>query len=108
MVERRQINVNENGEILAEATISAPDDTNCARAEVTVAPGHLPVGTRQKMADAVHEAVCEDNAQHLTASVPKGDAELVDGIRGHLSDVELRVAGASSIIHGDVVPFGRD
>ena len=34
----------------------------------------------------------------------EGDAELVDGFRGHLSDVELRVAGASSIIQGDIDP----
>ena len=107
MVDRRQISVEADGEILAEATISAPDADNCARAEVTVAPGHHPVGTRQQMADAVHEAVCNDNARHLTASVPKGDAELVNGIRDHLSDVELRVAGASSIIQGDVDPLGR-
>ena len=107
MVDRRQISLEDGGEILAEATISAPDEASGARAEITVAPGHLPVGTRQKMADAVHEMVCDDNARHLTASVPKGDAELVDGIRGHLSDVDLRAAGASTIIHGDVEPLGR-
>ena len=55
----------------------------------------------------MHEAVCNDNARHLTASVPKGDAELVDGIEGHLSDVDLRAAGASTIIHGAVDPLGR-
>jgi len=108
MVDRRHISVEENGEILAEATVSAPDEAECARAEVTVAPGHLPVGTRQKMADAVHEVVCDDHARHLTASVPKGDAELVDGIRSHLRDPELRVAGATSIIQGDVDPLGRE
>lgn len=104
MADKKQISVEENGEVLAQATISAPDENNGARAEVTMAPGHLPVGTRQKMADAVHEAVCDDNARHLTATVPKGDTELVDGLRGHLSDVELHVAGASSIIQGDVDP----
>ena len=108
MVEKRRISVEEDGEILAEATISSPDDDDCARAEVTVAPGHLPLGTRQKMADAVHEAACDDNADHLTATVPKGDVELVDGIRDHLSEVELRSAGASSIIQGDVRPLGHE
>ena len=104
MADKRQISIEENGQVLAEATITAPDENHGAQAEVTVAPGHLPVGTRQKMADAVHEAVCDDNAEHLTATVPLGDAELVDGIRGHLSDVDLRAAGASSIIEGDVDP----
>lgn len=102
MPEDKQISVEENGEVLAQATISPPDENHAARAEVTVAPGHLPVGTRQKMADAVYEAVCDDHAGHLTATVPKGDAELVEGIRDHLSDVELRAAGATSIIEGDI------
>ena len=48
MADKRQISVEENGEILAEATISAPDENNDARAEVTVAPGHHPSGTRQR------------------------------------------------------------
>ena len=48
MVDKRHISVEDGGEILAEATISAPDEARCARAEITVAPGRLPVGTRQK------------------------------------------------------------
>lgn len=104
MADKKQISIEENGQVLAEATITAPDKNNDARAEVTVAPGHLPVGTRQKMADAVHEAVCDGNAAHLTATVPHGDAELVNGIRDHLSNVDLRAAGASSIIEGDIAP----
>jgi hypothetical protein len=70
--------------------------------QVHVAPGHLPVGPRQKVADAVHEAVTEGHARHLTATVPCGDAELVEGIRQHLDDVELRAAGATCIIEGDI------
>jgi hypothetical protein len=54
------------------------------------------------MADAIHETVINDHADRLTASVPLGDAELVDGIRQHLDDPELRAAGATSIIEGDI------
>jgi hypothetical protein len=56
------------------------------------------------VADAVHEAVVEDQTRRLTATVPLGDAELVEGLRSHLDDVELRAAGATSIIVGDVKP----
>lgn len=56
------------------------------------------------MADAVHESVTEDNAQRLTATVPLGDAELVQGMTGHLNNVELRATGSTSIIKGDVKP----
>jgi hypothetical protein len=104
MANEKQINVEEDGRVLAQATVSVVDESSEARAQVHMEPGHLPVGTRQRMADAVHEAVTEENAQRLTATVPLGDAELVEGIRGHLSDVELRAAGATSIIEGEVKP----
>jgi hypothetical protein len=104
MADPRQIRVEQDGQVLAQATISVTEETSEACAQVHVAPGHIPVGTRQKMADAVHEAVTEDRAQHLTATVPLGDAELVDGIRSHLNDARLRAAGATSIIEGDVKP----
>ena len=42
--------------------------------------------------------VAEHHTRRLTATVPCGDAELVEGIRDHLDEVELRVVGASSII----------
>ena len=102
MADFKHISVEEDGQVLAQATISMADEDGDALAQVHVAPGHIPVGTRQKVVDAVHEAVTEDQAKRLTATVPCGDAELVEGIRDHLDDVELRAAGATSIIQGDV------
>ncbi|MET1006034.1 MAG: hypothetical protein ABWX96_10820 [Propionibacteriaceae bacterium] len=107
MADEREITVEGSGEVLARATVTTPDGSGEARAQVSMAPGHLPVGTRQRVADAVHEAVVADHAGHLTASVPVGDAELVDGIRDRLSDVHVRAAGASCIIEGDVDPPGQ-
>ena len=104
MADQRKITVEDGGEVVAHATVVTPDGTGEALAEVSMAPGHLPIGTRQKVADAVHEAVVADHASHLTASVPQGDAELVDRIRDRLSDVHVRSAGASSIIEGDIDP----
>jgi hypothetical protein len=102
--DERQIRIEEDGRLLSQATVSAPDENNEARAQVHVAAGQLPSGTRQKMADALHEAVTEDEAEALTAAVPRGDAELVEGIKEHLSGAELRAAGASSIIRGQLKP----
>jgi hypothetical protein len=104
MGNEKQISVEEGGSVLAEATVSLANDNGEAHAQVSVAPGHLPVGTRQKVVDAVHEAVIEDHTQRLRATVPLGDAELVEGLRNHLDDVVLRAAGATSIIEGDVKP----
>ncbi|MFL6065184.1 MAG: hypothetical protein ACJ72G_10990 [Friedmanniella sp.] len=104
MTEDKRITVEEDGQLLAQATVSPPDENNQARAQVHVAAGHLPIDTRRKLADAVCDAVTEDNAERLTATVPVGDAELVERMRDHLSDVELRAAGATSIIKGEIRP----
>ena len=104
MPDEREIRIEEDGQVVSSATVSAPDENNEARAQVHVAPGHLPAGTRQKMAAAIHQTVTEDEAERLTAALPRGDAELVEEISQHLSDAELRAAGATSIIRGQVRP----
>lgn len=102
MPDDKQIDVQEGGHVVARATVSTADENGAARAQVHVSAGHLPVGTRQKVVDAVHEALTDDHARRVTATVPLGDVELVKGLRDHLDDVELRAAGATSIIEGDV------
>ena len=104
MVDHQQIRVEDDARTLAEATVPLDTESGEASAQVHVASGHLPVGTRQQLVDSVHEAVSEDRIGRLTAAVPLGDAELVDGIRDHLDDAELRAAGATSIITGDIKP----
>ena len=104
MADDTQIIVEVDGQVLARATVSDVNEDGEACAQVHVASGHLPVGTRQKVVDAVHEAVVEHDTTRLTAAVPCGDAELVEGLRNHLDHVELRAAGATSIIRGDVKP----
>jgi hypothetical protein len=104
MTDDTQITIEEDGQVLARATVSDADEDGESRAQVHMASGHLPVGARQKVVDAVYERVTEHHATHLTATVPCGDAELVEGIRDHLDHVELLAAGATSIIRGDVKP----
>ena len=100
MTDDKHVSINVHGETVVEATISPPDDDGQARVDVHTESGHLPAGARKRMADAILEAVTEDEADRVSATVPLGDAELVEGIREHLVDVELRAAGATSIIEG--------
>ena len=102
MSDDRHISIATAGDVLAEATITTPDDDGAVCVAVHVAAGHLPPGARQSMADAIHSQLTTDRAAWVTVTVPLGDAELVDGIRSHLDDAELRAAGATSIIEGDV------
>ena len=104
MADDTQIIVEDDGEVLARATVSDADGDGESCAQVEMASGHLPVGTRQKVVDAVQEAVTDHHTRRLTATVPCGGAELVEGIRDRRDHVELRAAGATSIIRGDVKP----
>lgn len=90
--------------ISQESPISVLNGDGEVRVDVHTTSGHLPAGARQRLADAVHEAVTDVEAERVSATVPMGDAELVDGIRDHLNDVELRAAGSTSIIEGTVAP----
>src|SRR6187200_2384065 len=82
MTEDRHVSIRAHGETLAEATISPPDSDGEARVDVHTESGHLPAGARQRLADAIHEVVTDDHAERISATVPMGDAELVEGIRG--------------------------
>ena len=100
--DQNRITLEEDGRLLAEATLSEVDEAGRLQAQVHVEAGHLPPGTRQAMADALHERVQSTSAAHLTAAVPLGDGELIDGIRRPLTDVTLRAAGVTSLIDGDL------
>ena len=100
MTDDKQIKVEVDGTVVAEAIVTTTDAL--ARAQVHVEPGHLPVGARQQVAAAVHDAAVADSAEHLSAALPRGDAELVEEMREHLEHAELRSAGASSILEGEV------
>ena len=102
MTEDRHVSIKAHGETLAEATISPPDGDGEARVDVSTESGHLPVGARQSLADAIHDVLTEVHAVRVSATVPLGDAEMIEGIRDHLNDVELRAAGATSLIEGKV------
>ena len=104
MTDDRHVTIKAHGETVAEATISTPGDDAEVHVDVHVASGHLPAGARQRLADAIHEAVVEDHAERLTATLPLGDAELVEGVRDHLNDAELRAAGSTTIIEGNIEP----
>ena len=103
MTDQNRILLEDGGHLLAEARLSDVDPEGRVQAQVHVEPGDLPPGTRHTMADKVHDHLLTHDARHLHAAVPLGDCELIEGMTGHLSDVTLRAAGASSLIDGDVL-----
>jgi hypothetical protein len=99
---RPQIAINdEDGRPVGRAEIEVVDDS-VVRASLHVESGHLQPGTRRRLVDAVLDAPEVRSRDHLQATVPIGDAEMLDRVRDRSDHSETRGAGASCLIDADL------
>ena len=93
----QRITVEEDGRVLAEATLRSDTEQRSVRADMHVEAGHLPVGTRTRLVDAVLDDESAAAGAHLDATLPAGDGEILDRLRERCDDVQVRSAGASTL-----------
>jgi hypothetical protein len=94
------ITVTDNGQLLAEATIRSTTDRPTIHADMHVEAGHLPIGTRTRLVDAVLDLAAMESGTHLQVNLPAGDAEILDRLRARCDDLQTRSAGASCLATG--------
>ena len=78
---RSRISVDdEDGRHVAAADIEvmAPSEV---RASLHVESGHLPVGTRTRLVDAVLDTPEVSSCEHVQVALPVGDTEILDRVR---------------------------
>ena len=97
----QHLTVEEDGRVLAEATIHSDTEQRSVHADMHVEAGHLPVGTRSRLVDAVLDQSAAGS--HLDATLPAGDAEILDRLRERCDDVQARAAGASTLATATVL-----
>jgi hypothetical protein len=97
-----EVRIEVDGQMVAAAEVSRTDDSDVVRSAMHVESGHLPVGSRTKLVDAVLEDPQVSAASHLAASVPIGDTELLDRIRERARSVDVRAAGATALVDADL------
>ena len=97
-----EIQIEVDGHLVAAAEVRRTDDPEVVRSAMHVESGHLPRGSRTKLVDAVLEDPQVAAASHLAASVPTGDAELLDRIRERARSVDVRVAGATALVEAEL------
>jgi len=68
-----------------------------ARASLHVAAGHLPPGTRARLADALFAALESSGCRHVQVTLPLGDAELLHRVRQCCAAGQARAAGATCL-----------
>ncbi len=88
----RHIELAEDGKIRAAAEVT-PMDQSVIRASLHADAGHLPVGTRTRLVDAVLDLPETAGHDRLEATVPLGDAESIARLRERCDKVATRPAG---------------
>jgi hypothetical protein len=72
----RHVEVSEGERVIASAQVTTtPEDPRTAQASLQAESGHLPVGSRASLVDAVLDLPELQGGTHLEATVPLGDAE---------------------------------
>jgi len=89
----QHITIEDDGRLLAEADVRATNEA--VQAELRVEAGHLPPGTRTRLVDAVLDISNAEPGIPLNATLPAGDAEMLQRMRERCTTVTTRAAGAT-------------
>jgi hypothetical protein len=99
---RSQISVDdEEGRRVAAADIEVVDPSE-VRASLSVESGHLPVGTRTRLVDAVLDTPEVSSCKHMQVALPLGDTEILDRVRERCDTGDVRAAGTTCLVEADL------
>jgi hypothetical protein len=98
------IEIEDHGRTLATAEMHPDDGTGVLHSDLHVESGHLPAGTGARLVDAVLDSSDADDADHLRATMPIGDTEMLERVRERCDDVEARAVGATKIVEARLAP----
>ena len=90
----------------AEVTTS-PEPGGTAQASLHAAPGHIAPGSRASLVDAVMDLPEVQASEHLQATVPLGDSELLERLRERTDDTTTRAAGSTALLDANIPPDGE-
>ena len=92
------IRIQDGGRLLAAADLFPTDDPGVVHSALHVESGHVPVGTRARLVDAVLAHPRVDRAERLLVTMPLGDTEMLDRVRERCAAVQTRAAGATKLV----------
>jgi hypothetical protein len=96
--DRQTIEIEDDGRLVASAQVHLTDRAGVVHTDLHAASGSLPPDTRAHLVDAVLEHPDVHGADHLVATMPSGDTEMLDRVRERCEDVESHSAGATKIV----------
>ena len=99
----RNVEVTDGDRVVASAHVdTSPEAPDTVRASLRAESGHLPVGSRANLVDAVLDLPELHGSPHLEATVPIGDAESLQRLRERTDDLSTRAAGSSALVDADL------
>jgi len=98
----QHITVEDGGRVVAEALIRADTEHRAIQASFHVEAGHLPVGTRARLVDAVLGQPALRPGTQLQLAFPVGDGEILHRLRERCTNVQIRAAGVSCMATGTI------
>jgi len=99
---RPTILIETEGRTLATAELHPTGTAGVVHSDLHVESGHLPVGTRARLVDAVLAHPDVDHADRLVATMPLGDTEMLARVRECCDQVEAHAAGATKVVEARV------
>jgi hypothetical protein len=108
------IEVDHEGKAVCSADVSLDEDARAARVSLHAESGHLPTGVRERLVDEVLELPQVKNSEHVSMSVPRGDAESLTRLQERCDHLTVRPAGSTVIVEvdrqadDDSVPSGAE
>ena len=105
--DRQTIEIEDDGRTVASASIHGTDRPGVVHTDLHAASGTLPPETPAHLVDAVLEHPDVHAADHLVATMPSGDTEMLDRVRERCEDVEAHTAGATKIVDARLTTSGE-
>jgi hypothetical protein len=104
--ERQPVQIEDDGRMLASAEVHATDRLDVVHTDLHVESGPLPPATGSRIVDALLEHPDVHSADHLSATMPLGDTEMLQRVRERCEDVEAHAAGATKIVDARLTRTG--
>ena len=98
----RNIQLVEDGHLVAVADIETAHDPTVISASLHSEAGHRPVGASARLVDAVLDLDETQQAHTLQVTLPLGDVEALQQLRSRCSDVQTRPAGATCLVDAEL------
>ena len=100
----RHIEIRDDDQTIAAAEVTCEGAARTARVWLHAAPGHVRPGRRASLVDAVMDLPEVQASGRLEATVPLGDAELLERLRQRTHGAITRPAGCTALLDADIPP----